>query len=159
MQVSDNELKQRVEQFLEGTSLVDHREVQVSVEDAVITLRGQVDSAIEKRRAREIAEETPGAKTVVDQMTVKNFVKRPDAELAEEVRHALARDAYAQKGKIEVYANNGEIRLDGSVPDYHTRKAAGDVAWWTPGVTNVENLILVTEEDFVDVSPLEVPNA
>ncbi|MFN3649564.1 MAG: BON domain-containing protein [Armatimonadota bacterium] len=159
MQGTDSELKQRIEQLLEGTSRVDHREVEVSVRDSVVTLRGQVDSAIEKRYAREVAEETPGVRRVVDEMTVKNFVKRSNAELAEAVRHALARDAYAQNGKIEVYANHGEIRLDGSVPDYHTRKAAGDVAWWTPGVINVENLLLVTEEEFVDVSPLEVPNA
>lgn len=159
MQASDSEIRQRVEQFLHDTSLVDQKEVQVAVQDAVVTLTGAVDSAIEKRRAREIAEDTPGVRQVTDQLTVKNFVKRTNEELAEEVRHALVRDAYAQHGQIEVYANNGEIRLDGSVPTYAAKKAAGDVAWWTPGVINVENLLLVTEEDFVDTSPLEVPSA
>ena len=138
---------------------MDAREIKVSVQDDVVTLTGEVDSAIEKRHARHMAQEVEGVKQVTDNLRIKNFVERPDDELAEEVRHALLRDAFVDKGAIEVYASRGEVRLDGTVPTYHTKKAAEDVAWWTPGVTNVENLLLVTEEDFVDVSPLEVPNA
>lgn len=159
MQRSDQEIKSAVEQVLANTSRVDKLEVQVAVNDATVTLTGAVDSAKEKRTARELAEDVPGVQYVVDNLTVKDFVKRPDVELVEEVRNRLIRDAYVENGTIEVYANNGEIRLDGSVPDYHTRKAAEDVAWWTPGVIGVENLLLVTDEDFVDVSPLEVPDS
>lgn len=159
MQPSDAQLKQRVEEILKTSSLVDEKEVTVAVQDSVVTLTGAVDSAIEKRRARQLAEEVPGVRLVDDRTTVKNFVKRSDEELAEEVRHRLQRDAFVEGARIEVRASSGEIVLDGTVPDYHTRKAAEDVTWWTPGVIGVENLLLVTDEDFVDVSPLEVPNA
>ena len=159
MHSSDTEIQAKVEQILRETSRVDEKEVSVEVRDATVTLTGAVDSAIEKRHARELAEEVEGVKMVSDRLTVKNFVRRSDEELAEEVRHRLLRDAYSEGGKIEVYASNGEIRLDGSVPTYHTRKAAADVAWWTPGVINVESLLLVSDEEFVDVSPLEVSNS
>ena len=45
--------------------------------------------------------------------------------------------------------------MDGSVATYAERHSAAEVAWWTPGVTNVENLLLVTDEEFVDADPLE----
>jgi osmotically-inducible protein OsmY len=159
MQSRDSEIKARVEEILRNTSRVDEKEVRVEVRDEVVILTGEVDSAIEKRHARHLAEDTQGVKRVSDQLRVKNFVRRSDAELAEEVRHALLRDAFVEDPSIEVYASNGEVRLDGNVPTYSVRKAAEDVAWWTPGVVNVENLLLVTEEDFVDVSPGHVVDA
>jgi osmotically-inducible protein OsmY len=159
IQRSDAEIRQEVERILRETSRVDHQEVRVEVKDAEVLLTGAVDSAIEKRHARHLAEDAPGVRRVSDRLTVKTFVQRSDEELAEEVRHRLLRDPYAEGGQIEVYAGNGEIRLDGSIPTYHARKAAEDVAWWTPGVVNVENLLLVTEEGFVDVSPGEIPDA
>lgn len=155
---SDQEVKQAVEQLLAGNSRVDEKEVSVAVRDAVVTLTGAVDSAIEKRSARTLAEEVEGVASVLDELTVKNFVRVPDNELAAEVKNRLLRDAFVEH-PIEVYANQGEIQLDGSVPTYHMKKAAADVAWWTPGVINVENLLLVTDEEFVDVSPLQVTGA
>ena len=159
MQVSDAQIKQTIEEIYKKNNRVDDKEVQVEVQNSRVTLRGEVDSTIEKRHARNLAEDVEGVERVIDEMKVKNFVRRPDNELEEEVRHALLRDAYVEGVTIEVRASNGEIQLDGNVPTYHTRKSAEDVAWWTPGVINVENLLLVTEEDFVDTNPLEVPNA
>lgn len=158
MPLPDAEIRRKVEEALRRSSLVDEKEVRVEVRDAVVYLTGEVDSAIEKRHARRLAEETEGVAYVHDHLRVRNFVHRSDEELAEAVRHRLLRDPWA-RGKIEVYASGGEIRLDGTVPTYAARKAAEDVAWWTPGVINVENLLLVTDEEFVDVSPLEVPDA
>lgn len=159
MHKSDQEIQSAVEQVLAGSSRVDKFEVHVAVSDSTVTLTGAVDSAKEKRTARQLAEEIEGVKSVIDDMTVKDFVKRPDDELVQEVRNRLLRDAFVEDGVIEVYASNGEIQLDGSVPDYHTKKAAEDVAWWTPGVINVENLLLVSGEEFVDVTPLAVTDA
>lgn len=159
MHANDQAIKDRVEEILRNTSRVDAREVRVEVSDACVTLTGEVDSAIEKRHARHLAEDTEGVRMVRDELRIRNFVRRSDAELAEEVRHALLRDAFVDGGQIEVYASNGEIRLDGTVPTYAVRKSAEDVAWWTPGVINVENLLLVTDEEFVDVSPGEVVDA
>jgi osmotically-inducible protein OsmY len=159
MQRADAEIKSEIEATLKGSSLVDEKEVTVSVADAVVSLTGAVDSAIEKRRARQLAEGVQGVNYVDDKMTVKGWVKVPDQELEQEVRNRLRRDAYVEGAEIEVRASGGEIVLDGSVPDYHTKKAAEDVTWWTPGVIGVENLLLVSGEEFVDTSPLEVTNS
>jgi hyperosmotically inducible periplasmic protein len=159
MQQSDSVIRNAVEELLRSSTRVDEKEVRVSVRDALVVLEGAVDSAIEKRHARQLAEDVPGVKGVSDRMTVKNFRPVPDDQLVESVRIALQRDAYVDDEEIEVYASNGEVRLDGSVATYHMKKAAEDVTWWNEGVTNVENLLLVADEEFVDISPGEVVDA
>jgi osmotically-inducible protein OsmY len=153
--MKDEQLRREVERVLREDHRVDAREVAVAVTGHHVTLSGAVDSVVEKRAARQDAETVPGVEGVSDEMTVKNFAHVPDEELAAAVHNALLRDAYVDADRIEVYASHGEIRLDGSVPTYAERKAAADVAWWTPGVINVENLLLVTDEAFVDADPQE----
>jgi osmotically-inducible protein OsmY len=151
--MTEERLKSAVERVLRDDHRVDAREVTVAVREAHVTLTGAVDSVPEKRAARQDAESVPGVAGVTDRMTVKNFERVPDDALVAAVRNALQRDAYVNEAGIEVYASGGEIRLDGSVATYAERKAAADVAWWTPGVINVENLLLVTDEEFVDADP------
>lgn len=151
----DEQLRLQVEQVLRDDHRVDVREITITVAGSHVTLSGAVDSVVEKRAARQDTESVPGVEGVTDDMTVKNFVHVPDDELVATVRNALGRDAYVTSDNIEVYASNGEVRLDGTVATYHERKAAADVAWWTPGVINVENLLLATDEEFVDADPLE----
>ena len=153
--MNDEQLRADVERVLREDHRVDVREVVVRVAARHVTLTGAVDSVPEKRAARQDAESVPGVEGVTDEMTIRNFVHVPDDELVAAVRNSLSRDAYVHAEKIEVYASNGEVRLDGTVPTYAERKAAADVVWWTPGVINVENLLLVTDEEFVDADPLE----
>lgn len=153
--MKNEQLRGEIERVLREDHRVDAGEVAVSVVGPHVTLKGTVDSAAEKRAARQDAERVPGVEGVTDEMTVRNFVPVPDGELAAGVHNALLRDAYVDASRIEVYASHGEVRLDGWVSTYAERKAAADVAWWTPGVINVENLLLVTDEAFVDADPQE----
>jgi osmotically-inducible protein OsmY len=153
--MKEEQIRGEVERVLREDHRVDAREVRVSVAEHHVTLTGAVDSVAEKRAARQDAESVPGVEFVTDAMTIKNFSPVPDAELAAAVHNALIRDAYVDASRIEVYASHGEVRLDGSVATYAERHAAADVAWRTPGVINVENLLLVTDEEFVDAEPQE----
>lgn len=153
--MTDEQLQAEVERVLREDHRVDIKEIEISVAGSHVTLTGAVDSVAEKRAARQDAETVPGVEGVTDRMTVKDFVPVPDDELVAAVRNALSRDAYVDASRVEVYAQNGEVRLDGNVSTYAERKAAADVVWWTPGVINVENLLLVTDEEFVDADPQE----
>jgi len=153
--MTDEQLRSEIERVLREDHRVDVKEITIAVSGSHVTLTGAVDSVAEKRAARQDAESVPGTEGVTDRMTVKDFVAVPDDELVAAVHNALSRDAYVDAKQIEVYAQQGEIRLDGTVSTYAERKAAADVAWWTPGVINVENLLLVTDEEFVDADPQE----
>src|ERR671933_279454 len=122
--MNDEQLRAEVARVLREDHRVDEREVTVRVQGSHVTLSGAVDSAAEKRAARQDAESVPGVEVVTDQMTVRNFRRVPDDELVASVCNALERDAYVDASQIEVYASNGEVRLDGTVATYAERKAA-----------------------------------
>jgi osmotically-inducible protein OsmY len=53
------------------------------------------------------------------------------------VRQALARDIAVDSSPVSVRAEDGVIVLAGRVSSSAQKYAAEDVAWWTPGVTDV----------------------
>jgi osmotically-inducible protein OsmY len=142
-------------EFMAQSPGLDPGEVQVGVKDSIVTLEGAVDAVPEKRRAREIAETTPGVKSVVDNLSVLNFVKREDNELKSEIVNHLGRDAYVQSlPDLEIYVSAGEVRLEGTCKTWSERHSIEDVVWWVPGVRSVENLVHPTEEQ-TDLNPGE----
>ncbi|HEY3266671.1 MAG TPA: BON domain-containing protein [Armatimonadota bacterium] len=144
---SDPSIRSHVDLFLQANPEVDHREVRVNVQDGVVTLSGTVDAVPEKRRAREVAETTPGVQRVIDDLQVRNFVARSDDELKSELVNALTRDAYVESlPTLEIYVSDGEVRLEGTCKTWRERHAIADAVWWTPGVRNVENLVHPLED-------------
>jgi osmotically-inducible protein OsmY len=146
--VTDDEIRSRILEFFQAGPLVDCKEITVEVRDGHVTLSGAVDAVPEKRRAREIAETTPGVKDVTDAMEVRNFVERSDEELRNEIINALTRDAYVQSlPQLEIYVSDGEVRVEGACETWAEKKSISDAVWWTPGVRNVQMLVHPTEEE------------
>jgi osmotically-inducible protein OsmY len=144
---TDAALKADVLRFFQESADVDPSEIEVSVSDGVVTLGGCVEAVPEKRRAREIAETTPGVKMVEDEMRVRNFVERGDDELKSAIVNHLSRDAWVESiPTLEIYVSGGEVRLEGTCKTWAERHTIAQAVWWVPGVRNVENLIHPTEE-------------
>lgn len=145
--ISDETILGKFHEFLENRPGVDAREVHATAHNGTLTLNGAVDAVPERRRIREIAETTPGVKTVVDNLTVRNFVAMDDDALKSAVVNALSRDAFVESlPNLEIYVERGTVRLEGTCKTWHERTAISDTVWWTPGVLNVEVLIHPTEE-------------
>lgn len=62
-----------------------------------------------------------------------------DEDIKSDVESALRTDAYVDAGEIDVSAENGVITLKGNVGSPLEKRAAGDDAWDTPGVVDVDN--------------------
>jgi len=144
--MSDREVEELVRQCLATDSRVDEGEVEVCVEDGTVFLAGAVDSAAERQAAIEDAESTVGVRDIAARLTLRNYVERTDQELREAVRHALARDIAVNTQRVSVEAGDGQVTLNGMVDSCSEKHAAEDVAWWTPGVTNVISHLQVEDE-------------
>jgi osmotically-inducible protein OsmY len=48
---------------------------------------------------------------------------------------------------LNVRADAGEVFLEGTVPNKRIKHAAGDDAWWVPGVIDVHNMIKVAKRE------------
>jgi osmotically-inducible protein OsmY len=113
----------------------------VTVEDGWITLSGEVDWFYQKMAAEEDIRRLFGVVGVTNQVTIKSTVQASD--VSDEIMHALHRSWFFDPKTINVSADGSTVRLTGTVHSAHERQVAAATAWAAPGVTNVENDIVI----------------
>ncbi|HKY31691.1 MAG TPA: BON domain-containing protein [Candidatus Polarisedimenticolia bacterium] len=117
---------------------------EVDVRAGVANLSGDVDTLHAKKRAEEIAGETPGVVQVRNQIRVERDEAVSDEELEDRVKQALFRDPFFERHRIGVAVDDGVVRLTGRVQSERERAAAEDIAAGIPGVVDVENDLTVS---------------
>jgi osmotically-inducible protein OsmY len=70
---------------------------------------------------------------------------RTDAEIAEDVRNRLVWDSWVNAEQIRVEVRHRVVSLTGDVDSIVEKRAAGDDAWDTPGVLDVDNQLRVSQ--------------
>lgn len=117
--------------------------IEISVEDGIITLDGEVLSLSHKRLAGVLAWWTPGRKDVVNGLEVVPPEQDSDDEIADALRLALEKDPLVHADQISVSADNYVVTLEGLVGTDEERKMAELDAWYIFAVDKVINRIEV----------------
>jgi osmotically-inducible protein OsmY len=138
---TDADLAKAVLDALRWDAAVPADNIEVTVDHGWVTLKGEVEYAFQKREAERVVERIAGVKGVTNLIEVRPRVTPED--LKEKIRQALVREAQLDASHITVDVQGGKIILRGRVRSYAEKKAAEEVAWHTPGVTDVENQIEV----------------
>ena len=133
---SDDKVRKDVESALLYDAATDSYDLRSDVKDGVVTLSGTVPSYREKQIAVYVAKSVKGVKAVNDSITMKNKNERPDAEVAAEVKRALAIDVWLQPSFITTDVKGGVVTLTGTVGNPAQHDRASSLAW-TAGVTSV----------------------
>ncbi len=120
---------------------VPHDAVKVRVENGWITLTGQVDWNFQKEAAHQDLRPLLGVLGVSDQITIRPRANA--ANISHEITQALHRSWFSDRDNVSVTAIDGRVRLAGTVPTFDDKQIAAWTAWGAPGVTNVENDIVV----------------
>jgi osmotically-inducible protein OsmY len=126
---SDATIRNDVIAALAYDPAADSYELDVSVEDGVVTLEGTVQSWQEKRLSMKVAKGVKGVKALKDAITVSYKQDRSDAEIAAEVRKTLKWDALVDHALITVDVNNRKVTLEGTVGSAAERRQARYDAW------------------------------
>lgn len=118
------------------------RQVSVETANAVVALRGKVDSVEAKSAAESIAKGIDGVRRVRNDLQVVAPTERPlvdanDADLQQAVEDRFAKDA--RLSRVEVRADRGIVTLTGDVDGMGTSVRASEVARAIPGVRAVRN--------------------
>jgi osmotically-inducible protein OsmY len=111
-----------------------------TVKVEVITVSGEVDWNYEKEAAERDVRRLLGLVGVANRITINPKVRT--RSLSHDIRNALHR-TWLDPQTIEVSAQGGNIRLNGTVNSLHDRQTAEATAWAAPGATSVENDIAV----------------
>lgn len=142
---SDGELKQLVMRELKWDSRVDWASVKAEVNDAVVTLTGEVASYAQKHAAQEAAHRVAGVLDVANDIKVKpsDQFMRTDPEIAAAVRNALEWDALVPNELIQSTVSDGWVTLEGQVDYWRERTDAERAIKRLTGVVGVINHLTV----------------
>jgi len=117
--------------------------LQVVVEDGWVTLTGKVQWQFQKNAAGDAIERLTGVKGVTNNITVKPHIT--PLAVKGKIEAALRRHKTLHSQEIQVKSEDGMVTLAGTVGSWTEKDAAEKAAWSVPGVTHVENKLLIQE--------------
>ncbi len=142
-QRTDADIAAAATRALEWDALVPTNKVQVTVSKGWVTLGGEVEWAFQRDDAERVVRRLVGVRGVTNLIMVHPSVQPTPAELKKRIEDGLVRSAELDAKKITVDVDGGKVILHGTVRAWAEREEAERLAWSAPGVTSVENHILV----------------
>jgi len=143
--MTNQELQQHVQSALEWEPSVDSTEIGVTVDESVVTLRGDVGSYAEKQAAERVTLHVYGVKAVANDLNVRlvSGHERTDTEIAQAAVAALKWNTVVPANRVTVTVANGWVTLNGTLDQYHQNAAAERAVRDLTGVKGVSNCIVL----------------
>src|SRR6266700_4135485 len=114
----------------------------VTVSQGWVTLKGEVEYGFQKRDAERAIRYLSGIRGITNLISVKPSVSPVD--LKQNIEKELVRNAETDAKHITVEADGRKVILRGTVRSHAEKKAAENAAWLAPGVSEVENRLVIS---------------
>jgi osmotically-inducible protein OsmY len=121
---------------------ISHDRIKVIVKDGWVTLEGAAEWQYQKTTAENAVRKIKGVKGVTNVIQLKPAVQPTDIQ--RKIQEAFKRNAEVDANRITVETKGSEVILKGTVRSWIEREEAERVAWSAPGVTHVEDRIVVS---------------
>ena len=138
---SDSAIAEVAANALEWDSAVPDGAVKVTVRNGWVTLTGTVAHQYEKSAAAFVVQRLYGVKGVANSVVVTPRASAADVKV--KIEEALKRSAVIDSQRISVDARDGVVLLTGAVRSLAERDDAERAAWAAPGVTKVEDRLVI----------------
>ena len=139
---TDADLAKAVITALKWQAAIPAGTLDVTVSQGWVTLKGEVVFGFQKRFAERAVQRLSGVKGVTNLITVKPRLSPSD--LKQQIERALIRNAETDARNITVEVQGSKVILRGTVRSYAEKQAAEDTAWSAPGVSEVDNRIVIS---------------
>jgi len=136
---TDTDLAAAVLNALRWDAAIPAGKVDVTVSQGWVTLKGEVEHAFQVRDAERAVRRHAGVKGVSNLIVVNRSHVLP-TDLKQQIERALIRNAQTDARNITVET---EGILRGTVRSSAEKQAAEETAWSAPGVSEVENSIVI----------------
>ncbi len=143
--IQDVDIAKAASTALRNTTMLPGDSVQATVYDHMVTLVGAVGWHHQRLAAAHAVSVLPGVTGVQNLIRIEpreEMITGADAEA--NVTAALLRNAQLEAQPVDVTVSGTEIRLSGHVGSWAACHEAEYAAWCTPGVTNVDNQLVIT---------------
>ena len=121
---------------------ISHDRIKLIVKDGWLTLEGAVEWQYQKATAENAVRHVRGVKGVTNVISVNPKVEPTD--IKRKILDAFKRNAEVDANRITIETNGSEVILKGTVRSWIEREEAERVAWSAPGVTFVDDRIVVS---------------
>jgi osmotically-inducible protein OsmY len=145
----DSEIARAAAEALRWNVAVPVDRIRVKVEKGWVTLEGDVDYNYQREAAFNAVRSLTGVRGVTNLITVK--VQPAARDVKEKIKDALQRGAQFDADRIEVEVDGHRAILRGTVRSYAERRDAERAALNAPGITEVQNKLVVDPNVYVPV--------
>lgn len=137
----DADLAEEIARRVRWSTIIS-KAVKAEVEGGHVTLVGEVQHSFQRATAEREIRYLAGVHAVNNRITVRSHEPRP-ADVERRIGDAIERMADLDARSIWVTTSDGTVHLHGTVHSIAERHAAARAAASTPGVSHVDNTILV----------------
>lgn len=138
---TNTDLAHTVASVLKWDVQVPDDSVKARVEDGWVWLEGTVDWQYQSAAAERAVRNLAGVRGVSNLLQIRPHASAPDVK--HRIEGALKRHAELDSKQITVEAVDGKVTLRGKVRSWSERMDAESAAWSAPGVTKVDDELLV----------------
>lgn len=141
---TDAEIASAVLNALKWHSSIPEDKVQVKVEKGWVTLDGQVDWDFQRVYSKSSVENLEGVVGISN--NIKLAPKLKTADVKNKIFAAFHRSATLDSENIQISSEGTKVILSGKVRSFVEKKDAERAAYLAPGVTEVENKLMIDTE-------------
>jgi osmotically-inducible protein OsmY len=143
--MTNRELKDQVLNALDWEPSIDAGEIDVSVEENVVTLTGRVGSYAQKLAAERVTLGVYGVKGVANdlEVVVTPVYERTDTDIAHAAVQALKWNSLVPRDRVTVAVSGGWVTLNGTLDWQYQKDAADHTVRNLTGVRGVTNDVTV----------------
>ena len=138
----DPEIAREVVTALKNQLPFSHERIKAVVRNGWVTLEGDVEWQYQRLTAERTVRPLKGVKGIINDIKIKPRVEPSD--IKQKIQEAFRRSAEVDANQITVETSGGEVILKGKVRSWVERDEAERVAWRAPGVTKVDDRIVVS---------------
>ena len=141
MERTDADIAKAAVAALEWDPQIDEKRIKVGVRDGWVTLEGSCDWKYQADAAESHMRTLTGVRGVSSKIAIVSSGR--SADVKQRIEDAFRRSANIEARRLFVDSTNGRIVLRGHVRSWTERNQAQAAAWSAPGVTEVDNQLLV----------------
>jgi osmotically-inducible protein OsmY len=141
---TDAEIADAVVFALKWHASIPDEKIKVKVEEGIVSLEGELEWDYQRKEAVRVVEKLAAVRRINNYIRLKPYLKPEN--IKDKIEAAFSRSATIDSGRVSVVIDGSKVILHGSVRSMAEYDDAENAAWAAPGVTSVENDLVLEEE-------------
>jgi osmotically-inducible protein OsmY len=142
LQRTDQDIAKAIVDQFKWTVWIPEEKVKASVENGWVRLTGEVEWQYQRGAAESAVRGLTGVRGITNNIVIRPKVQPDDVKV--KIEQALKRAAEREARQINVETRGSRVILSGEVRSFAELRDAKGAAWGAPGVTEVEDHLVVT---------------